>query len=191
MIARNITRNINIYEIFNASWFLKYKGRQVRFGNAIRSGGQSGVDRAALTYAVNLGLPYSGWVPLGGWAEDYPMPPGVLKDFPRLSDCGHADPGVRTEWNVRDADATLIITDSLESQNSPGTRRTLAMVSKYSKPCTVINLDSSDAERKASMFIASLPKPSELNVAGPRESESPGIFISTLVLLNRVKLFNL
>ena len=44
----------------------------------IISGGQSGVDRAALDAAVALAVPYAGWCPRGGWAEDFPEPPGVL-----------------------------------------------------------------------------------------------------------------
>ena len=43
----------------------------------LRSGGQSGVDRAVLDVALELGLKYSGWCPHGGWAEDHPVPPGV------------------------------------------------------------------------------------------------------------------
>ena len=43
----------------------------------IVSGGQSGVDRAALDFAAGHGLDFGGWCPLGGFAEDYPHPPGV------------------------------------------------------------------------------------------------------------------
>lgn len=46
----------------------------------IRTGGQSGVDRAAMDFARKWGIPLCGWCPKGGWAEDYPDPPGVLTD---------------------------------------------------------------------------------------------------------------
>ena len=46
----------------------------------IRTGGQSGVDRAALDFAIEHNIPYCGWCPKGGWAEDYPDPPGLLRD---------------------------------------------------------------------------------------------------------------
>ncbi|WP_425283373.1 YpsA SLOG family protein [Methyloceanibacter marginalis] len=48
----------------------------------IVSGGQTGVDRAALDAAIAAGLPYRGWCPKGGWAEDYPHPPGVRTRYP-------------------------------------------------------------------------------------------------------------
>jgi len=51
---------------------------------SIRSGGQSGVDRAALDAARAAGIRIEGWVPEGGWAEDYPTPPGVLVLYPEL-----------------------------------------------------------------------------------------------------------
>ena len=44
----------------------------------VTSGGQSGVDRAALDAAIACGIDYGGWCPRGGWAEDFPSPPGVL-----------------------------------------------------------------------------------------------------------------
>ena len=44
----------------------------------IISGGQTGVDRAALDVAIERGVPWGGWCPKGGWAEDFPEPPGLL-----------------------------------------------------------------------------------------------------------------
>jgi Circularly permutated YpsA SLOG family len=75
------------------------------------SGGQSGVDRAVLDVALARGIAYSGWCPKGGWAEDFPEPPGVLANYPQLAETPLADPAQRTEWNVRDADAYLIVVD--------------------------------------------------------------------------------
>ena len=66
----------------------------------IRTGGQSGVDRAAMDFAIEHGIPYCGWCPKGGWAEDYPDSPGLLRDYPdyeinngeiRTSDRGASD----------------------------------------------------------------------------------------------------
>ena len=68
------------------------------------SGGQSGVDRAALDEAISRGIPFSGWCPLDGWAEDMPNPPGVRSSYPLLRETPLADPAQRTEWNVRDSD---------------------------------------------------------------------------------------
>jgi hypothetical protein len=54
-------------------------------GPRIRSGGQTGVDRAALDAAVLLGRPYEGWCPKGGWAEDFLRPPGLLTIYPHAA----------------------------------------------------------------------------------------------------------
>jgi Circularly permutated YpsA SLOG family len=76
------------------------------------SGGQSGVDRAALDAAFACGIAYGGWCPRGGWAEDFPSPPGVLTRYPLLKETPLADPAQRTEWNVRDSHAMLIVVDA-------------------------------------------------------------------------------
>ena len=73
------------------------------------SGGQSGVDRAVLDVAVERSIDYGGWCPKDGWAEDLPKPPGLLAKYPRLKETPLADPAQRTEWNVRDADACMIV----------------------------------------------------------------------------------
>ena len=71
----------------------------------IVSGGQTGVDRAALDVALDLSLPCGGWCPKGRKAEDgpiaahYPLTETPLDSYPQ-----------RTEWNVRDSDGTLVLT---------------------------------------------------------------------------------
>src|SRR5215831_15765508 len=89
----------------------------------IRSGGQTGVVRAALDYAVRASIPYDGWCPRGGWAEDLSAPPGLLDQFPRLKETPSADPRQRTAWNVRDSDATIVLMPG--AADSPGTRFTI------------------------------------------------------------------
>ena len=66
------------------------------------SGGQTGVDRAALDAAIDKGVACGGWCPKGGWAEDMPRPPGPLAFYPMLQETPLSDPIQRTEWNVRD-----------------------------------------------------------------------------------------
>ena len=56
------------------------------------SGGQSGVDRAVLDVAIARGIDYDGWCPHGGWAEDFPAPPGLLARYPKLKETPLADP---------------------------------------------------------------------------------------------------
>ena len=78
----------------------------------IVTGGQSGVDGAALDVAIEFGIEYEGWCPQGGLAEDFPVPPGLLTSYPKLKETPLAEVNQRTEWNVRDSDATLILTSS-------------------------------------------------------------------------------
>lgn len=71
----------------------------------IRSGGQTGVDRAALNVAIRLGIPCGGWCPQGRLAEDGRIP----LCYP-LRETPTAEYAERTMWNVRDSDGTLILT---------------------------------------------------------------------------------
>ena len=75
----------------------------------IRSGGQSGVDRAALDFARKHNMEICGWCPKGDWAEDYPEAPGILAVYPELQETPEAEPWQRTLWNMRDAQAILTI----------------------------------------------------------------------------------
>ena len=77
-------------------------------GPRIRSGGQTGVDRAALDAAVLMGRPYEGWCPKGGLAEDFLRPPGLLTIYPHLMETPSESPEQRTEWNVRDSAVTVV-----------------------------------------------------------------------------------
>ena len=95
------------------------------------SGGQSGVDRAALDVAIAHGIAYGGWCPQGGWAEDFPQPPGLLAKYPGLRETPLADPAQRTEWNVRDADACLIIVDTGGLEVSAGTTLAGELAHRY------------------------------------------------------------
>jgi hypothetical protein len=90
------------------------------------SGGQVGVDRAALDVALKLGLEIGGWCPSGRRAK-YGKVPGQypLQETP---DWRYQQ---RTEWNVRDSDATILLYQNL----SPGTVLTKRLAKKHKKPC--------------------------------------------------------
>jgi hypothetical protein len=145
----------------------------------IVSGGQSGVDRAALDVAAALGIPYGGWCPRGGWAEDLPDPPGVLAKYPLLKETPLADPAQRTEWNVRDAAATLIVIAAGGLAVSHGTDLARTLAQKYCKPLMVADLDESGTVVRASAWlreqIAAHGPGFALGIGGPREREAPGI----------------
>ena len=148
----------------------------------IVSGGQTGVDRAALDIAITLGIAYGGWCPRGGWAEDMPEPPGVLLAYPELAETPTADPEERTRWNVRDSDATVIVT--APGAVSAGTAVALCAVFELDRELAVI--DAHDPARglgDAREMLASLEPGASANFAGPRESESPGIYARTARIL--------
>lgn len=152
----------------------------------IISGGQTGVDRAALEGAIAHGLDYGGWCPCGGWAEDFPTPPGLLAHYPKLQETPSPDPAQRTEWNVRDSTATLILLRSEDWQRSSGTQLTQAIATQLGKPLQIINLDEAITLDPLRAWLPTLPETPTLNIAGPRESESPGIYAIAHKLLTQL-----
>jgi len=133
----------------------------------IVSGGQTGVDRAALDAALATGVPVGGWCPQGRLAED-----GVIPTRYPLRETPTPVYPVRTEWNVRDSDGTLILAH--EPLNG-GTLATLELaVDKYHRPVIVADpAEKSSVERVLDWLEANEIR--VLNVAGPRESAAPGI----------------
>ena len=122
------------------------------------SGGQTGVDRAALDTALELGLPYGGWCPPGGWAEDLTEPPGLLARYPRLRATPGSEPAQRTRWNVRDSDATLILVlaghpPAAES----GTALTIAVAEELGRMRAVATSARRTRAQQARELLAELP----------------------------------
>lgn len=138
----------------------------------VTSGGQTGPDRAALDVARRLGIPIGGWCPRGGWAEDFPSPPGLLAVYPQLRPTASAAPAERTIRNVRDSHATVVIWPGRRS-GSPGTRLTVATAVALGRPVLVTE---GEAAAELTGFLEGLGRGLTLNVAGPRESEAPGCY---------------
>ena len=160
-------------------------GAASRRPGLIVSGGQTGVDRAALDFAIAHEIPYAGWCPRGGWAEDHPLPPGLLAVYPRLRETPSADPEQRTRWNVRDSDATLIVLAGVGGL-SPGTVTSEAAATELGRP--MLRLDASDrdlASMRAAVerLLSALGPSPALNVAGPRQSEQSRAYAVALRLL--------
>jgi len=151
-----------------------------RTGMIIVTGGQSGVDRAALDVAVARGVDYAGWCPRGGWAEDFPTAPGLSAHYPKLEETPLADPAQRTEWNVRDAHACLILVDAGGIDVSRGTALARELAHRYRKPLLTADLAAPDALKDAALWLrvqeARHGADLKLAIGGPRESEAPGIY---------------
>jgi hypothetical protein len=150
----------------------------------IVSGGQTGVDRAALDAAIENGLSYRGWCPRGGWAEDLPEPPGLLAVYPQLRATPQADPAQRTEWNVRDSSGLMVLVDRHGLAVSKGTEYALACAERLGKPHVVVDLDRHDAVAQAQDWLANSQSPFDLCIGGPRESEAPGIYSKARAFLS-------
>lgn len=139
------------------------------------SGGQSGVDRAALDAALSLGLAAGGWCPRGRQAED-----GTIAERYRLRETPLARVAQRTLWNVRDSDATLVLADgrprggTLTTLRAAAGRRPLLVVAPRRRP-----------GRRALAFLVR-HRVRRLNVAGPRESEAPGIYWAARKFLDKL-----
>ena len=141
----------------------------------IVSGGQTGVDRAALDAALAAGVPIGGWCPRGRRAEDGPIP----ECYP-LTETPRRDYAERTEWNVRDSDATLML---VSGKAFGGTALTLAIAEKLGRPCIAVAPETDPAALRSWLARHGV---AVLNVAGPRESESPGIYGRARGLLEAV-----
>jgi hypothetical protein len=143
------------------------------------SGGQTGVDRAALDVARELGLEHGGWCPRGRLAEDGEIP----ACYP-LRETASADYRVRTEQNVVDSDGTLIVT---AGEPSGGTALTITFCRKHDRPCCVVDLDDAgEGGRGEVLRWLRGHAIRTLNVAGPRESGAPGIGARAAGFLRRV-----
>jgi hypothetical protein len=133
----------------------------------IVSGGQTGVDRAALDVALGLGLPCGGWCPKGRRAEDGPIAP----HYPLTETASTAYPH-RTRLNVRDSDGTFTLT---LGQPDRGTALTIDLARRMKKPLLVVDLDAPADVAAVGAWIRN-QRIEVLNVAGPRESTKPGIY---------------
>jgi hypothetical protein len=140
--------------------------RRPRLPTKIVSGGQTGVDRAALDTAIALGIPHGGWCPRGRLAED-----GVIPSRYRLAESDSPAYEVRTEQNVVDSDATLILS---RGELKGGTKLTRDLAERHGMPCLVVDLDHPPELDEIRRWLAD-SEADTLNVAGPRESQSPGI----------------
>ena len=142
----------------------------------IISGGQTGVDQAALRVAIALGISIDGWCPPGCICEDGIIP----KEFPlretpfeRSEGARDIPRSLRTEWNVRDSDGLLILTKSILTLDLGSNWATQCSV-HYKKPYAIEDPSDPSSQIRSRKWIEA-NSIAVLNVAGPSERTEPGI----------------
>ncbi len=135
------------------------------------SGGQTGVDIAAVDAAIESGFSYGGTVPKNRRTEK-----GVIdrEKYTNFKESTSGKYEVRTKQNIEDAHGTLILTKGLQID---GTLLTIKYAERINKPHLIINpyLDRQVIVKMILRFIVNNGT-IILNVAGPRESKIPGIY---------------
>jgi hypothetical protein len=143
----------------------------------IVSGGQTGVDQGALQACQWIDFPYGGWVPKGRLTEAEPLP----LVYKGMQEHSSADYLARTEANVVDSDATLVL---CHGRPQGGTLRTIKFAQKHNRPWHHMNLMKpmdTEVEACVEWLKGCCPDNCVLNVAGTRESKEPGIQKAALV----------
>jgi hypothetical protein len=141
----------------------------------IVSGGQAGADRAGLDWAIAHGIPHGGWCPKGRKAEDGPTDPRY--ELVETPDEAYSQ---RTEWNVRDSDATLIF--SFDETLDGGSKNTAVFADLHGKPW--LHVHPGISPESIAEFLRR-HQPHIVNVAGKRESLAPGIANWVIQILDR------
>ena len=143
----------------------------------IVAGGQTGVDRAALEWALTHGVPHGGWCPKGRQAEDGVIPPRF-----QLKETGSNNYSIRTRRNIRDSGGTVIFSGRAELMGR--TKETAEFAKVIGKPLLHL-VSSAGLNETADQLNAFLREHGivVLNVAGPRASEEPevGQFVTAVL----------
>jgi Circularly permutated YpsA SLOG family len=143
------------------------------------SGGQTGVDQAALRAAAALGIAIGGWCPPGRVCESGRIPDEFpLKETPeeRSPEAPHIARSLRTEWNVRDSDATLVLCGrgGVPLDSDAGTKWAMECAAKAGKPLLMCDPATCDGVFKVRSWLEAHGVRT-LNVVGPSEAMEPGV----------------
>jgi hypothetical protein len=131
----------------------------------IISGGQTGVDRAALDVALRHGIECGGWCPAGRLDEF-----GRIPDHYSIQELKGGSFTERTLQNVKDSDGTVVVySDHLRG----GTAQTVYFCLELKRPHELIDASKISVESAAKLIrdFVDENKINNLNVAGPRQSE--------------------
>lgn len=153
-------------------------------------GGQTGVDLAAAQAALDVGIPQGGFCPKGRFNEA-----GIIPERFNFTEISIRPPFTpqenidrRTVENIRHSDGTLIVVPTLAdlAEIQDGTKLTNITAQKLRKPLLHIALSDTD-EKNSAAILAWVTEHNirKLNVAGPRESTSPGVYAKSLVLFKK------
>jgi hypothetical protein len=147
----------------------------------IVTGGQTGVDQAVLEVASELGIDFGGWCPKGGLDENNAS---ILERF-ALREATTSNPDERTKLNIRDSDGTLIIVPTLPLPDTirDGTLLTIVEAERTGKPNLIIAVDKKEEAVDTIRGWIDENNIHVLNIGGPRESNSPGVYQETCELL--------
>ncbi|RLC23375.1 MAG: hypothetical protein DRH93_07475 [Deltaproteobacteria bacterium] len=143
----------------------------------IISGGQTGADRAALDVAIKFNIEHGGWIPKGRRTEEGPLPSKY-----QLDEMDTNDYRQRTKQNIIDSHGTVIIS---RGNLTGGSKLTQSFAKVVGKPNCYIDLLNTD-EFEASIILKSFILENGikiLNVAGPRMSHNPGIYMDVKTIL--------
>ncbi|MEI6537860.1 MAG: putative molybdenum carrier protein [Verrucomicrobiaceae bacterium] len=145
----------------------------------IISGGQTGADRAALDWAISHSIPHGGWCPQGRTTSEGPLDAKYqLRETPSDE---HVE---RTEWNVRDSDATVVFT--LAAQPVGMARKTITCARKLKKPCLHLHRGILAVSEKLLTFVEK-HQVRRLNLTGSSESEEAGLAAWVGMSLEKLK----
>ncbi len=145
----------------------------------IISGGQTGVDRAALDFAIENDIKCSGWCPKGRKAED-----GMIPERYPLRETASERYPERTRKNVDESDGVLVF---LSGKADKGTILAMDYAEKTNKPVYVVHLSMNKEDQETGIIdLLETHNITKLNIVGPRESKSPGIYKETKAFLNNL-----
>lgn len=149
------------------------------------SGGQTGVDQAGLKIAKEMGHTIGGWCPKGGLDENGFC---VLEVYPEMQEASTSNPDERTKLNIEHSDGTLIIVPNmpLPDKIKDGTRLTIEYAEEQRKPTLIISISQKDVAIDQILAWIEKNDIKRLNIAGPRESNWPGIHEESCLLFQEL-----